>query len=135
MKKLLLEDASKCNEYQTEVFEPQSARDRDVAVIEKASSTSASPTTEELFKLYTQELKTMHAQVTALHEASLKVAADAATIAAKAETAAAAPDKSMQASLKAAANAATAVTKVEAAAASNKSVQAASTETYLNSRS
>ncbi|KAG2344660.1 hypothetical protein BDR05DRAFT_999046 [Suillus weaverae] len=70
VKKLLLEDPSKCNEYQTKISELQSARDmdRDTAVIKKAGSISAFLTTKEFSKLHMQELKTLHAKVTALHD-------------------------------------------------------------------
>ncbi|KAG2117125.1 uncharacterized protein F5147DRAFT_768504 [Suillus discolor] len=97
VQRLLRENVSKREEYQAQESEIESLNNRvmNAAVIKKTSSISASPTTEELSKLHTQELKTLHAQVTALHKASLKAAADAATMAAKAE-AAAASTKSMQ---------------------------------------
>ncbi|KAG1807085.1 uncharacterized protein BJ212DRAFT_1387861, partial [Suillus subaureus] len=80
------------------------------------------------------QVTVMHAQVTALHESSLKVAVDAATMAAKAEATAAASEKSMQASLKAAADAATVVTKAGAAATSDKSMQATCTKASILTR-
>ncbi|KAG2117122.1 uncharacterized protein F5147DRAFT_768499 [Suillus discolor] len=99
VQRLLWEDVSKRKEYQDKISKVESIIDRvrDAAVINETGSTSAPPTTEELSKLHTQELKTLHAQVTALHKASIKAAADAATMAAKVEAAAAAaPKKSMQ---------------------------------------
>jgi hypothetical protein len=63
--------------------------------------------------------------VTALHEASLKAAADAATMSAKAKAAFSSSSIFMQASLKAAADIATVVTQAEAAV--DKSIQVTST--------
>lgn len=111
VKKLLLPDTCKCNHCLSKMIELQSAWDRDrdkdsdTAVVENDGA-STSPSTEEPSTKHGQDLKTLHAQVTVLHEASLKAAADAATMAAKVEAAAAASDKSMQTSLKAAADAA-----------------------------
>lgn len=95
MQRLLWEDVSKRKEYQDKISNIESLDDRvmNAAVIKKTSSTSASPTTEEPSKLHTQELKTLHAQVTAMHKASLKAAADAEIMAAKAEAAAVAASK------------------------------------------
>ncbi|KAG2031974.1 hypothetical protein BDR03DRAFT_1015612 [Suillus americanus] len=155
VKKLLLEDAAKCKDYQSKITELQSAidRGRDAAAIEKASSANTSPTTEEpptkhaqvtplhakVTALHAQvsplhaKVAALHAETTALHELSLKVT-EAATMAAKAEAAATVSDKSKQASLKAAADAAAVVTKAKVAAASNKSIQATSTKASIPAR-
>jgi hypothetical protein len=133
VKKLLLEDAAKCKYYQSKITELQS-KDKDAAVIEKAGSASASLTTEEPSTKHTQYLKTPHVQVTALHEASLKAAADAATMVAKVKAASSSSNKLMQISLKAAADIATVVTQAEAAATFDKSMQVTSTKASIPTR-
>jgi hypothetical protein len=132
VKKLLLEDTAKCKYYQSKITELQS-KDKDAAVIEKAGSASASLTTEEPSTKHTQYLKTPHVQVTALHEASLKAAADAATMVAKAK-AASSSNKLMRISLKAAVDIATVVTQAEAAATFDKSMQVTSTKASIPAR-